>query len=377
MKMFMVYITTLFMLLLAWPSHSLNRDQELEQNFRVNQDVYSNSVFDLDSTTTTNSNSDTDSDTSFQSNSSSTCKRILWVMGFSWYEPNLPRINQIKFAIISALKSAPGLQPLIMYETPPETNSNDDPFIQWLEHHNVIVCQLNNTLILRELRSASEIDDHNRANYFCLDVDTYLNQCVRDDNANISREYVLYTDTDVAFVRDINECNIPKPHVLSIGGDIKRNEMVNLGVMVFNVSGYQHHKNAFFEHFHANNYVKELFTEFFASQNLMDKLPELFNFKMYWWCWLKEGKGLKVKPMIIHFDGPELGTPCTKCMLATESENLVDMCGMCPEYHQKMWLALNGATELYAKFNELFERWVFLQPPFYDFDSQSVVFSNK
>ena len=46
----------------------------------------------------------------------------------------------------------------------------------------------------------------------------------RHDDAAVSQEiddeFVLYTDSDVIFLRDINSCTLPKPRIMAIGPQV-------------------------------------------------------------------------------------------------------------------------------------------------------------
>eukprot|EP01025_Chloroclados_australasicus_P005535 TRINITY_DN11702_c0_g1_i5.p1 TRINITY_DN11702_c0_g1~~TRINITY_DN11702_c0_g1_i5.p1 ORF type:complete len:381 (-),score=22.62 TRINITY_DN11702_c0_g1_i5:526-1617(-) len=302
------------------------------------------------------------------------CKRILWLMGFSWYRPNFSHINEVKFAVLSAQKSSPGLQPLIMFESPPDAANESKPFIDWLKQHNALICQLNNTQLLSELKSASQLKDFHRAIYFRMDVDEYLTQCVND--SNISNKYVIYTDTDVGIVQNIDECNIPKPKVFSLGGEFQPDTKVNSGVMIFNVNEYKKHKSAFFDYCRAQNWKaihwdQELLTGYFNPKGLIDQLPNKYNFKLYWWFLRHAGES---KPMIVHFHGPKMGAPCMKCMLGTAPENLLASCKMCPDIYKRIWLALKGHTHLYKQFYNVYKDWVFSHPPYFNTTNQQLVF---
>ena len=51
--------------------------------------------------------------------------------------------------------------------------------------------------------------------------------------------HVLYTDTDVMFLKDINSCNLPRPRVLSLGPENVQGQKANTGVVAINVSAFR------------------------------------------------------------------------------------------------------------------------------------------
>ena len=123
-------------------------------------------------------------------------------------------------------------------------------------------------------------------------------------NLNIQDEFVLYTDTDVIFLKDVvNQLKQYNPTYFSICPEFDKNNYThfNSGVMLMNVKNMLNTYKEFTEFIDTCNYNFDAFDQgalrtFYNKKNV-DKLPLLFNHKPYW--------GIQDEAFIVHYHGPK------------------------------------------------------------------------
>lgn len=121
-------------------------------------------------------------------------------------------------------------------------------------------------------------------------------------NLGIQDNKVLYTDTDVIFLTDVDELNTYNPSYFSICPEYdKQNyEIFNSGVMLINVQGMLNSYTEFVNFMEKNNYNFTAFDQGALQtfyKNKTDKLPLKFNHKPYW--------GMLDTAKIVHYHGPK------------------------------------------------------------------------
>lgn len=140
-------------------------------------------------------------------------------------------------------------------------------------------------------------------------IQNLLNKQLNPDEFDL--DYALYTDTDVLFFKDFNECSLPKPKVLYMGPETVQGLQANSGVLYMNVSAMAEHwptvlNYAISKNFTFDAYDQGLFQQYFRDQNISQLLPDIFNWKGYW--------GQNENAVIVHFHGPKPGK-CLECLL--------------------------------------------------------------
>lgn len=116
-------------------------------------------------------------------------------------------------------------------------------------------------------------------------------------------DFVLYTDCDVIFNKDIDFNLIEKPQYFSCSQEINKNDYncFNTGVMIMNIKNLRETYNDFCNYI-KNNFDK-LYTfdqtayQFFYGRKKLTILPEIYNHKPYW--------GINDNAVIIHYHGPK------------------------------------------------------------------------
>eukprot|EP01026_Neomeris_dumetosa_P016963 TRINITY_DN1646_c1_g1_i4.p2 TRINITY_DN1646_c1_g1~~TRINITY_DN1646_c1_g1_i4.p2 ORF type:complete len:337 (-),score=20.95 TRINITY_DN1646_c1_g1_i4:2682-3692(-) len=307
------------------------------------------------------------------------CQRVAWFMGISWQPSNL-RFNYIKFAILSAQQHAPMLQPVLIFLHPDEPSKEYFEWMNWFHDNNVIICNATeDAFLLSELKKYGENNQMLRGTqdprnkypiFFRMDIDYYFEKCI-SNLEDVYQKHVLYTDTDVGIVKEINSCNLPKSEVLHIGAEHQLGKIRNTGVLVINVQNYAKYKNEFAE------FLRDKWDKFENDQPMInaffhfqkDKvqfLPHEFNYKMYW-----EGLELKEDPIIIHFHGSKFETPCYKCLLTASTKE--EAKEACPKCLSTLWFMYGNPKNLYESVLNYYNKLVFKQVPYYNVSSNNMV----
>lgn len=120
-------------------------------------------------------------------------------------------------------------------------------------------------------------------------------------------DYVLYTDVDVIFNKDIEDSDLSKPKVVSAGPEVSREyhegDIFNAGILYMNVKAMREKCEKIFSLLEQGIPNKtNLFDQGYINEvceNEFDLLPLEYNWKPYW--------GLNENARIIHFHGIKPG----------------------------------------------------------------------
>jgi len=120
-------------------------------------------------------------------------------------------------------------------------------------------------------------------------------------------DYVLYTDVDVIFNKDIKEIDLSKPKVVSAGPEVSKDfregDIFNAGILYMNVKAMREKCEEIFSLLEQGIPNKtNLFDQGYINEvceNEFDFLPLEYNWKPYW--------GLNDNARIIHFHGIKPG----------------------------------------------------------------------
>jgi lipopolysaccharide biosynthesis glycosyltransferase len=236
--------------------------------------------------------------------------------GLKWYfclnqgAKNLYQ-HEIRAAVNSAIENT-NLRPHFIYDGTP------DDLTEWLEARGVKV-------IYHKASFASAFDDF---------VSDSTGAFLRIDVPIIETEddFILYTDTDVIFNKNIILDEIGRPELFSASTQIDYDDwfVFNSGVMIMNV------KNMKAEHKHITDYIykmhkgqiwhrgiqdQEILNDLYLKDEKYTKLNQLYNHKPYW--------GINKDAYIVHYHGPK------------------------PYYMQQL---LDENTEIWSTFQELLNK---------------------
>lgn len=168
-----------------------------------------------------------------------------------------------------------------------------DEFTSWLESHGVEV-------IYHRVSFIEALEDYYPADKIVTASGAFL----RCDIPIIEEEddYVLYTDCDVIFLRDVSAADLPRPKLFACSTEFKTDDWsyFNSGVMVMNIRNMREDHAAFTSFIKGslpeiNGYDQEAYNQFYGKN--FDKLDPIYNWKQYW--------DRSEHARIIHFHGPK------------------------------------------------------------------------
>eukprot|EP00981_Chlorochromonas_danica_P014632 scaffold8452_cov185-Ochromonas_danica.AAC.14 len=234
-------------------------------------------------------------------------EKTLWFM--TTQTDHSPYLTFIKAALNSVLLWHSGqLHPVLILSK----GSQNVPLPYWLtkltESGKVLILHHNLTFVDREVVQKYPVLNHPA--YLRLDIPSLVPELAKtlppSLRSTINFDYVLYTDCDVLFYPSFNINDLPKPKVISLGGEMTKDDIVNSGVLYMNVSAMNEHMTDFVEHGkNASFSFSVIFDQGYILSYFKDKLhvaellPSAFNWKAYW--------GKSNSTAILHFHGPKPG----------------------------------------------------------------------
>ncbi|CZT33312.1 glycosyltransferase [Rhizobium sp. 9140] len=198
--------------------------------------------------------------------------------------------DQIKGAILSA-KAKTSLVPFCILDDDGADEVTKSR-IEWIENQGVTIFRHRSTM-LSELIPV-----------FGDQMKVYSGHWLRCDIPLFEKEdeYVLYTDIDVIFLKDVAKI-APEPRVVACGAEHNRGDYsyFNSGVMVMNVKAFAERRDDLV----AGLKARLSTTAPYDDQSLLndvfrghwDHLPDEWNWKPYW--------GANEDALILHFHGPK------------------------------------------------------------------------
>lgn len=190
----------------------------------------------------------------------------------------------IKAAVRSAIANTT-LEPHFIYDGEP------DELTEWLENNGV-------TVIYHRVSFYNKIEENFLPESLHIPSGAYLRCDI--PALNSEDEYVLYTDCDVIFLRDVNFENIPKPKFFACSSQFNKRDFAdfNTGVMVMNLPSLRKSYDKFIEFICSNISTLNVFDQsayqiFYGIKNT--PLDIKFNHKPYW--------GVDNDAAIVHFHG--------------------------------------------------------------------------
>lgn len=234
-------------------------------------------------------------------------KTLLWFMATE--RSHAFYLTYIKAALTSALLwHSHQLFPVLILSA---SSQQDVPLPDWLtklaDSDQILILHHNLSFVDAEVILKHPILNHPA--FLRLDIPTIVPKLAKTLSpslkSTINFDYALYTDCDVLFYPsfDINE--LSKPKVISLGGEMTKEDMANSGVLFMNISAMNEHMAGFIEHGKKGNFDFGAYDQGYILSYFRDKLqvaehlPAAFNWKPYW--------GHANKTAILHFHGPKPG----------------------------------------------------------------------
>jgi hypothetical protein len=224
--------------------------------------------------------------------SKSPMDRLLWIFGCSDGPPLHYNFKEMtKHAVMSALANTT-LRMMCLYD------GTDMNFVQWLQQHHVTVIQHQISFLKNYLAIGreSKVNAMARGMMLRIDIPIILRRL------NYPDDYILYTDTDVIFVK--NPVFTIKPTYFSCCNQFVQEPSsidMNSGVMYMNVKMMEQTYTSFIQHMIKNRFVapdgdafdQGQYASFYAGK--WDHLPPTYNWKPYW--------GINNDAIIVHYHG--------------------------------------------------------------------------
>eukprot|EP00981_Chlorochromonas_danica_P010295 scaffold3088_cov169-Ochromonas_danica.AAC.4 len=211
----------------------------------------------------------------------------------------------IKAALISVLLwHSHQLHPVLLLTG----NSQNMPLPDWLiklvKSDRVLLLYRNLTFVDQDV--IRQFPVLNSPHFLRLDIPAIVPELAQtlpsSLRSNIDFDYAFYTDCDVPFYPSFDLDALPKPKVISLGGEFNKGLMANSGVLYTNISAMNEHHAGFVEHGMKGefNFDQGYILSYFRDKlQVAELLPPAFNWKPY--------RGNSDKSTILLFHGPKPG----------------------------------------------------------------------
>lgn len=204
-----------------------------------------------------------------------------------WY---LNYIKMYTVAVLSAKKTNPFIKPYLILD------GELDEYLEKLESLGVVIIK-HKSLFYDSLLSHYKTNTTAFGAFLRVDIPKIC------EKLNIEDEYILYTDNDVLFMKDISDLNNLKPNYFMASGEFDKNfipSLINTGVMWINWKNMKevYDEFVFFIKLNLNKfqtYDQDAIRMFFKDK--VEGLDFNYNYKPYW------NNSDDVK--ILHFHGPK------------------------------------------------------------------------
>lgn len=266
------------------------------------------------------------------------CKKLLWFMGLRAEDASqFEYYRYLQVAMLSARRNAPSLVPHLLFDGAP------NEVTAWFDRHGGRVVL--HELTLEDVMKKAVEQGHqpaewfrNRGAFLRMDIPFIFPELLNKyaDDPTVEKNYFLYTDNDVIFLKDIDSCSFTKPPLFTIGAEHEPGKAENTGIMFVNASAFSEHRNPLVEFAIARNWQfgamdQGLILEYMATFNhTIPVLPDIYNWKGYW--------GGDDKVAIVHFHGPK-PERCLPC-LAAHPKDYWQACQIeqsCPDVYKMLF----------------------------------------
>ena len=215
-----------------------------------------------------------------------------WFSGINSHnkESYLNYIKMYKVAVITAKQTTPNIKPYLIFD------GEDDEHIEYLLNIGV-------NIIKHKVSFSKELTDHYKEDTTALGAFLRIDIPLICDYLKITDDYILYTDNDVLFLKDVTELNSLTPKYFMCAGEFHpffTPTNMNSGVMWINWKQMLSDHNDFVT-FIKNNfsnfqvYDQDALKMYYGDK--IESLDPLYNYKPYW------GDNNNIK--VVHFHGPK------------------------------------------------------------------------
>ncbi len=221
----------------------------------------------------------------FPRNHTQSCKSMLWTTCLAGQPTRY--VEMLEAALQSAFSNAPSVLPLVIVDPSFVNETRVQKLFDNIRYRGGI-------LAVHELTFVDDFDVNShqytvRGTYMRLEIGLVIEDLVKQgklDPSKVDVEYVLYADTDVLFLQDINSCSLHNPSIALIGPEFIRGQLgdqANAGVIYINVTAWNRHHSAIIEHGRSGKWEhvaldQGLIKSYYRNLNL-EALPDGFNWK--------------------------------------------------------------------------------------------------
>jgi hypothetical protein len=296
-------------------------------------------------------------------------RRILWVVALA--KTDDLTVNLFKASVLSALEHAPSLVPVIVYACKTEELP---PFLFKYANTSLIHLLPHKLSFLDHLVRLGKEDI--QGIFYRLDLPAIYPKLshILAVHPTANANYILYTDTDVLFFRDVSYCHLPKPKLIGMTIDrrfsiyrasyYKSNPILNSGVIVANIRGLTDAYPSFLEYvlfinFTAGNFDQGIINDYYCKNELLgcSVLPYEYNWRGWWGGSYRSLFGGDVTPIIAHF---HCGKPsgCIECLLTYRHDKSVCVDrGSCYSICANRFYENTDHAEFYERMLVMYERY--------------------
>ena len=193
----------------------------------------------------------------------------------------------LEAALQSAFSNAPSVLPLVVVDPSIINDSRVQKLFDIIRPRGGIMAAHELTFV-----DDFDVNSHqysHRGTYTRLEVGLVIVDLVlqgKIDSSKVDVDYILYADTDVLFLQDINSCSLHRPSIALIGPEFDRGQVVdqaNAGVMYLNVSAWNSHHSAIIQHGKSGSWefvaLDQGLIRSYYSNSMLEALPDGLNWK--------------------------------------------------------------------------------------------------
>eukprot|EP00981_Chlorochromonas_danica_P007434 scaffold1729_cov173-Ochromonas_danica.AAC.10 len=234
-------------------------------------------------------------------------KKTLWFMATETTHTSY--LSFIKAALNSVLLlHSDQLYPVLILSGGSQTATLPDWLTKIAKSDKILILHRNLTFVDQDVIQKYPILNHPA--FLRLDIPTIVPELANKTlshslRSTINFDYALYTDCDVLFYPSFNLNQLPKPKVISLGGEMTKVDIANSGVLYMNIKAMRKHMAGFIKHGKKANFKFDAYDQgyilsyFKHKLHVAELLPATYNWKPYW--------GNSSKTAILHFHGPKPG----------------------------------------------------------------------
>ena len=209
------------------------------------------------------------------------CKKVVWLTSLAGQMARYTELMRV--ALQSAAVKAPSVVPVIVVEEASLKTPEMQAFASFVESKGAIITPHTLTFL-----DDFEPDSHPykvRGTFTRLECGRIVKRLVKEkrlDPEDVDTEHVLYADSDIIFLQDMNSCTLPSPKIALLGPEENKGRQQNAGILYLNVSAWNSEHAAIVKHGRAGRWKfpaldQGLIMDYYGRR--LELLPDYFNWK--------------------------------------------------------------------------------------------------